>query len=195
MVEPESPLAPVYRPGSYGNITDGVGVNLREMRPGSIVEVASWPGKTAAILKAIKSATALSVGSAAGAGAVSDTNNAFNIAPGRFLVVTQAEGLSEKLTRSIGEAAGTVADLSHGRTAIRISGARSEWLLAKFFAVDFAVPIFSVGSGLSTVHHDIFAAIQRTGGDQFDVYVFRSFARSFFTALCYAAEEDGYEIQ
>ena len=195
MVEPVSPLEPVYRPGSHGNFSDGVGITFREMRPGSIVELAAWPGKTAAMLKAVKSATGLSVANVPCAGAVSGTRNAFNIAPGRFLVVTQADGLSGKLTGSIDESTGTFTDLSHGRTAIRVSGTRSEWLLAKFFAVDFGPENFAVGSGVSTVHHDIFAAIQRTGDEQFDIYVFRSFARSFFKALCHAAEEDGYEIR
>jgi methylglutamate dehydrogenase subunit D len=45
------------------------------------------------------------------------------------------------------------------------------------------------------VHHNIFAQIQRTGPDQFDVYVFRSFARSFWNSLCHASEEVGYEIR
>ena len=86
-------------------------------------------------------------------------------------------------------------DLSHGRTAIRIAGPKAEWVLAKFFAIDFSLPAFPVGSGLSTVHHDIFAQIQRTGADQFDVYVFRSFARSFWNSLCHASEEVGYEVR
>ena len=75
-------------------------------------------------------------------------------------------------------AIGTVTDLSHGRTAIRISGPKAEWVLAKFFAIDFALPAFPEGAGRSTAHHDIFAQIQRTGAEQFDLYVFRSFARS-----------------
>ena len=90
---------------------------------------------------------------------------------------------------------GTVTDLSHGRTVIRIAGPKAEWVLAKFFAIDFSLTAIPVGSGLSTVHHDIFAQIQRTGADQFDVYVFRSFARSFWNSLCHASEEVGYEVQ
>lgn len=195
MVEKESPLAPVYSAGSHGNVTDGAGVILREMQPGSIVEVASWPGKTAAILRVIKSACGLPVGDTPGAGAISGASNAFNTAPGRFLVISQAEGLSKKLAKSVGENKGTFTDLSHGRIAIRISGVRSEWLLAKFFAVDFSQEAFPTGSGISTAHHEVFAAIQRTGDKQFDIYVFRSFARSFFKALCHAAEEHGYEIR
>jgi sarcosine oxidase subunit gamma len=45
------------------------------------------------------------------------------------------------------------------------------------------------------VHHDIFAQIQRTGASQFDLYVFRSFARAFWNALSHASEEVGYEVR
>jgi sarcosine oxidase subunit gamma len=68
-------------------------------------------------------------------------------------------------------------------------------VLAKFFAIDFSATAFPLGAGRSTVHHDVFAQIQRAAPTQFDVYVFRSFARSFWTALCHAAEEVGYEVR
>ena len=68
-------------------------------------------------------------------------------------------------------------------------------MLAQFFAIDFSLPAFPEGAGRSTAHHDIFAQIQRTGAEQFDLYVFRSFARSFWTALCHASEEVGYEVR
>jgi sarcosine oxidase subunit gamma len=68
-------------------------------------------------------------------------------------------------------------------------------VLSKLFAIDFALLAFPVGSGVATVHHDIFAQIQRTGEDAFDAYVFRSFARSFWKMLGHAAEEAGYEVR
>ena len=37
--------------------------------------------------------------------------------------------------------------------------------------------------------------IQRVGENAFDVYVFSSFARSFWKTLCHAAEEIGYEVR
>lgn len=89
---------------------------------------------------------------------------------------------------------GAVTDLSHGRTAIRVAGPKSEWVLAKLFAVDLSAKSFPVGAGLSTKHHEIFAQIQRTGADQFDLYVFRSFARSFWHTLTRASEEVGYQV-
>jgi sarcosine oxidase subunit gamma len=120
---------------------------------------------------------------------------AFGFAPGKFLIADQDEGLAASFAGSIGPGTGTVTDLSHGRTAIKVAGPKAEWVLAKFFAVDFSLPAFPLGSGVSTVHHDIFAQIQRTGADQFDVYVFRSFARSFWNSLCHASQEVGYEVQ
>lgn len=195
MVEPLSPLAPVWKPGSHGNFADGVGVVLSETRPGSIVEAAAWHGVEKKLIEAIRKATGLSLPDGAGAGTYTNSKGAFGIAPGRFLIVDQTEGLAGKLREALSADIGTVTDLSHGRTAIRVAGAKAEWVLAKFFAIDFALPAFPVGSGVSTAHHDILAQIQRTAEDAFDLYVFRSFARSFWTMLGHGAEDVGYEVR
>lgn len=195
MVEQVSPLLPVWRPGSHGNFADGVGVTLTETRPGSIVQVGAWAGREKELIGVIEAVTGLALPDGAGGGVAEPAKAAFGIAPGRFLVTDQAEDLGPGLTAAITAEIGTVTDLSHGRTAIRIAGPKAEWVLAKFFAIDFALAAFPVGAGRSTAHHDIFAQIQRTGATQFDIYVFRSFARSFWTALCHGAEEVGYEVR
>ena len=195
MVEQQSPLEPVWKPGAYGKVLGGAGVALEETRPGSIVQAAAFPGEERALIATIRDVTGLGLPDGAGGGVVAEGKSAFGIAPGRFLVVDQNEGLGTMLKAAVLASTGTITDLSHGRTAIRISGPKSEWVLAKFFAIDFALPAFPEGAGRSTAHHDIFAQIQRTGPQQFDVYVFRSFARSFWTALCHASEEVGYEVR
>lgn len=194
MAERESPLAAVYRPGTHGNFADGAGVRLIETRPGSIVQLAAWPGKEGTLLAAIRTATGLRLPDGPGAGASQGGRCAFGFAPGRFLAVDQAEGLGETLAAAVAAETGTVLDLSHGRTGIRISGAKAEWVLSKFFPVDFSAAAFPLHAGRATAHHDVFAQVQRTGAQQFDLYVFRSFARSFWTALCHGAAEVGYEV-
>jgi methylglutamate dehydrogenase subunit D len=194
MVDQLSPLAPVLRPGRHAQ-ADGVGVTLAEVQPGSIVQLAAWRGEESALISAIKEVTGLTLPDGAGGGVATETKAAFGFAPGKFLVADQDEGLAAGFVKVVTSDTGTVTDLSHGRTAIRIAGRKVEWVLAKFFAVDFSLPAFPLGSGLSTVHHDIFAQIQRTGADQFDIYVFRSFARSFWNSLCHASEEVGYEVR
>lgn len=195
MVEPVSPLGEAYRPGSHGNFAAGVGVILSETRPGSIVQVACWSGAEKALIAAIREATGLALPDGAGGGISEETKSAFGIGPSRFLVVDQAEGIAERLRAAIGIDTGTVTDLSHGRTAIRIVGTKAEWVLSKLFAIDFAPPAFPIGAGRATAHHDIHAQIHRVGEDAFDLYVFRSFARSFWKMLGHAAEDVGYEVR
>ncbi len=195
MVEMLSPILPAARPASHGNYLDGVGVTLSETHPGSIVQVAAWPGQEAAVSIEIADRMRLELPAGPGGGVATETAAAFGFAPGKFLVIAETEGLAESLRQAIPSSLGSVTDLSHGRTAICIAGTKAEWVLAKIFAVDFAAGAFPVGKGTATMHHDIFAAIQRTGPMQFDLYVFRSFARAFWHSLCHASEEVGYEIR
>ncbi|MBO6541173.1 MAG: sarcosine oxidase subunit gamma family protein [Rhizobiaceae bacterium] len=194
MVERESPLGTAYKPGRHGNVADAAGVTLSETRPGSIVEIVAWPGTEKAALAAIKSVTGLALPDKPRAGVVKSGKAGLGFAPRRWLVIDDKEGLAAELKSAIGIETGAVNDLSHGRTVIRVAGPRAEWVLSKLFAVDFSVDAFPVSNGCSTSHHEIFAQIQRTGRNQFDVIVFRSFARAFFTTLCHAAEETGYDV-
>lgn len=193
-VERLSPLAPVYRPGSHGNFEDGVGVALSEIAPTSIVQLAAWPGEEKKLIDTIRKVMGLSLPDGPGGGAVNGAKAAFGFAPGRFLVGDGTDDLAAAFAKAVTLAIGTVTDLSHGRTVIRIEGPEAEWVLAKLFAIDFALATFPVGAGRSTAHHDVFAQIQRSAADQFDIYVFRSFARSFWNTLCHAAAEVGYEV-
>ena len=195
MVEQLSPLGSAYRPGSHGNFAESIGVVLSEIQPGSIVQVAAWRGEERTVIAASADIAGLKLPDGAGGGIVTNGKAAFGIAPGKFLVVDEEDGLAARLSAAVLAEIGTVTDLSHGRTAIRLSGPKAEWVLAKFFALDFSLAAFPLGAGRSTNHHDIFAQIQRTGESQFDLYVFRSFARAFWTALGHAAEEVGYEVR
>lgn len=195
MVEPLSPLGDIWRPGAYGNTANGTGVILSETRPGSIVEAAAWPGREGTLIAAIRQATGLALPGSPGGGVVSDGKAGFGIGPGKFLLTDDAEGLADTLSVAIPIDIGTATDLSHGRTAIRVEGPKVEWVLAKFFALDFSPAAFPLHAGRATAHHDILAQIQRTGEHRFDLYVFRSFARSFWKTLCHGAEDVGYEVR
>ncbi|OQM77463.1 sarcosine oxidase subunit gamma family protein [Manganibacter manganicus] len=194
-VERLSPLEPVYQPGLHGQSEHGAGVTLCEAKQGSILQLTAWPGEEKRMIAAIRSVARLAVPDGAGGGIVKNGKAAFGIAPGKFTVTAEEEGLAEAFAASLKPAIGTVTDLSHGRTIIRISGEKAEWVLAKLFAIDFSLPAFPIGAGRSTVHHDIFAQIQRTDNDSFDIHVFRSFARAFWKLLCHSSEEVGYEVQ
>lgn len=194
MAEQISPLAPVYLHGRHGNTEGLPGVTLTETRPGSIVQIGAWPGREAAVLAAATGVLGVPLANLPRAGAVSGHRAIFGIGPGLWLASDQVEDLGDRLLAAIGTQDGTVTDLSHGRIALRIAGPQAEWVLSKLFALDFSPVAFPVEAGRATAHHDIFVQLQRTREDAFDLYVFRSFARSFWHSLCHAAEEVGYEV-
>lgn len=194
MVEQLSPLGSAFMPGRYGNVAAGIGTTLSDPQPGSIVQIAAWRGQETVVLAALAKATGLKLDDRPQTGAVAKTASAFGIGPGRWLIIADELDLAAKLSKAISAQQGSVTDLTHGRTAIRLDGDRAERVLSKLFAVDFRLTGFAVGAGVATEHHGIFAHIQRLGPKRFDLYVFRSFARSFWKTLCHAAEETGYEV-
>ena len=194
MVEPLSPLGQAWTPGRFGAGRGRPGVTLSDVQPGSIVQVAAWPEKDAAALEAIRTVAGLSLEAKPGAGAFGDAASAFGFAPGRFLVMADDEDMLARLAEALPAEAGTVLDLSHGRTVLRVEGVQAEQVLSKLFALDFRAAAFALGAGRATMHHQVHALIQRTGERRFDVVVFRSFARAFWTTLRHAAEEYGYEV-
>lgn len=195
MVEIVSPLEPDYRRGAHGNRDGGSAVTLTETQPGSIVQLAAWPGQEDAMRAVIKTVTGLAVDAAPGSGTVDESSSAITFAPGRWLIIDQIEGVGETFREQVGADLGTVCDLSHGRIAIAVEGEKAERLLSKFYALDFSLAAFPVATAKSTAHHDVFTLIQRTGADRFDLYVYRSFARSFWHLLCASAEEFGYTVE
>ena len=190
-----SPLQGHVESGEYGALRDeGPGVRLSERFGVAIAEVAAWKGGESQCRAAIKTAAGLTLKTAPGSGSVKPQAAAFNTAPGRWLVSGEDAGLVTKLADAVGED-GSVVDLSHGRTGIRIDGPKSRRVLAKLFAIDFSEKALPKGNGLSTAHHDILAQIQRVDADAFDILVFRSFARSFWHLLCRSSEEVGYRVE
>ncbi|MAS04378.1 MAG: sarcosine oxidase subunit gamma [Ahrensia sp.] len=189
-----SPLAGHVQTGEFGALRDeGPGVILSERFGLSIVEVAAWKSGESKCRAAIKAATGLTLKTAPGSGTVKPDTTAFNIAPARWLVSGEDAEHVAKLAESIGDN-GSVVDLSHGRSVLRIDGRKSRWVLSKLFAIDFAEEAFAKADGLSTIHHDFMVQIQRADDDAFDIYVFRSFARSFWHVLCRSSEEVGYRV-
>ena len=176
-----SPLGADFKPGQYGNIANGIGGRLSEPQYGYIGEMAAFAGSESAILKL--------AGTAAGQpGTIS-----MPIASNRWFLAGQ-EGIDEPMRAKLKPADCSLIDLSHGRSCLRISGPKAEWVLSKLYAIDFSIAIFHAGSGLSTTHHSIFTQIYRHDSETFDLFVFRSLARAFWHTLQRAAEETGFEV-
>ena len=115
---------------------------------------------------------------------------------GWFVVAPRAEEgvLAGALKAACGDAA-SVVDQSHGRTVVRISGARAPWVLAKSCRVDLDASVFGPGRVASTqLFHLAVTLHQVDAAPSYDLIVFSTFLGSFVEALCHAAEETGYMV-
>lgn len=181
MSDRASPLGADFKPGQYGNLANGIGVMLSEPQYGFLGELAAFPASVGAVSKL--------------AGASADAPGAicFKIAANRWFLAGSGD-TDVLIAAKLKPADGSLIDLSHGRTALRISGPKAEWALSKLCAIDFNEAAFPAGTGLSTTHHSIFTQVYRHDEETFDLFVFRSLARSFWHTLQRAAEETGYEV-
>jgi methylglutamate dehydrogenase subunit D len=183
MSDRASALGAEYKPGLYGDVSNGAGVTLGESFLGFTAEIAAFPGSEDDIGKLIRKAEARTEGGLS-----------FQIAQSRWLAAGTAK-FRAALENGMDENKGSFIDLTHGRSVFTVSGPKAEWMLSKLFAVDFRLSAVRENTGLATMHHDTFAQIYRVGAETFDIFVFRSFARSFWHSLCHAAEEMGYEAK
>jgi len=194
MADMVSPLATVAMPGRYGRMdasNDAACVMLGHRMCASLVQITTWPDSLKQVMTALTKLTKLPVGAAAPS---NDHYTVIPTAPGRFIVEAQATGAEALLRKAIKPEKGAITGLSHARVAVTISGKKAEWVLSKGIAVDFSLAAFPIDTSIVTSHHEVGLTIRRTDEQSFDLYVFTSFARSFWTWLEKAADEVGYEV-
>lgn len=187
----EQPLGDQYNPGTHGGLPDATGTTLSLLTGRAICDVAAWPGRGNDMRATIRTITGLDL--AGSRGAFSGTAQALEHAPDRWTVISDDAGLPERLEQEAGDA-GTVVDLSHGRVLMRLCGPASRHVLSKLLSVDLRPASLPIGSGLATRHHEIFVQLQRIDADDYDLIVYRSYARAFWHRLTRAAEETGYAV-
>ena len=194
MPEAVSPLRGHNEPCVVQRGTDEPGVILTERRLVSLVQVASWPGTRDQVSDTVASLLrcAPPQGSAGSSG---DAEGAIlALAPGRLLVESRDPRLAQRLAEQIGAALGAVTDLSHARIAIRVSGPKAAWVLAKGLALDLHPQAFPPLRVAQSAIHDVGVIVRRLSADSFDLYVYRGFALSFWEWLTEAAAETGYRV-
>lgn len=117
--------------------------------------------------------------------------------PGQWFVIGDAALHPEEIaTKStVLEGSASIADQSHGRVRIAISGAFVTTVLAKGTAIDLDPSMFPVGSSAMTLIGHISALITRTGDDRFELLVLRGFAESLWDDLIRMGLEFGVDAR
>jgi sarcosine oxidase subunit gamma len=121
---------------------------------------------------------------AAGLAAVNELSVRF-VGPGEWLVVSQSEtpdGLQRSLSLLLAEAA-YIFDQSDGRVVLRLSGPNVRRILAKGVAIDLHPSAFAIGTSSNVLCGHVGVTLARTGENEFELIVMRSFAESLFDDL------------
>jgi sarcosine oxidase subunit gamma len=103
--------------------------------------------------------------------------------PNSWIVICEQDDLLlAKLQNAVGDLAAVV-DQSHGRCGLRLSGVHARAVMAKNCALDFHPKSFKTGdSALTSVAH-MNALIIQVDDESYDLFIARSFARSFAHAI------------
>jgi heterotetrameric sarcosine oxidase gamma subunit len=103
--------------------------------------------------------------------------------PSEWLLVSRVLG-AEHVADALAEIAGaSFVDQSDAKVLLSISGPAVRMILAKCTAVDLHPEVFTIGRSANALICHVPGNLARTGGDEFDLIVPRSFAVSVFEEL------------
>lgn len=190
MADPVDLFDGLLAPGQSGGRASDTPIRIAPLTGVSAAQIQAWPGKRETLQTALAP-----VGVTLPKGrALIDTGRRLcgRIAPGRFLVL--ADGSLAEIAAAVRPEVGALADLSHARAGVRVSGPKVEDLLSKGAAIDFDPAAFPPGTLAQTAIHHMGTLILRRGDDVFDLFVLTSFALSFAEWLTDASREFGWVI-
>ncbi|GAB4352425.1 MAG: sarcosine oxidase subunit gamma [Kiloniellaceae bacterium] len=187
-----SPLKGHAEPRTAGQ--GAPGVTLTERKLVSLVQIAAWPDTAEPVEGIVASLLGCAPPQRRDGSSGGPEGAILALGAGRLLAENRDPRLAEHLAGQIGPDLGAVTDLSHARIAIRVSGPRAAWVLAKGLAVDLHPSAFPPLKVAQAAIHEVGVIVRRLSPESFDLYVYRGFALSFWHWLTEAAEETGYRV-
>lgn len=184
--------------GAQASATGHIGVRLRAETLAGVLLMATWPAATADLERALASGLSLLAKAPPGR-----TGQVIELAlgllmrtgPHEFMLVSESgTPTAIDLRLHVPAAVGSVTDLGHARCRIRITGDQCRATLAKLFALDLREANFPVGELRLTGHHHVPCSLHRRGDDQFDIYVFTTYAHDQLATILDAAREFGVAL-
>ncbi len=170
-----SALANAAFPGRFGADQGAPGVVLRVLQPETLLMVMARVGKGKAVAEALSKWRGARVMWAG---------------PEQWYVQGPTHAALEKALGGVA----SVVDQSHGRVTLCVSGPKARAVLAKGTPVDLHTDQFAIGKSALTQMAHVGVHLTRTGGDEFEVSVFRGFAESFWQWLTEMSLEFGFQV-
>ena len=180
-----SALASNYAQGQV--IADkNIGVILQELPNLTLWQIATWPDSLSEISRITADTIGVEAAPGPGKSEVLENRAMLRVEPLKFWII----GITAP---QISPTKGTILDLSHTRTHVRIAGPQAQVLLNRYLHLDLREKSFAPGSVASTAFHHVGVTLWRSPSG-FELFLPRSFALSIWELLCESAAQFGYEI-
>jgi len=176
----------------WGSLGDGQGVELAEVTGHDMVQMAWWRDTDMMARAVLDEVLALTAGTGAGGARKSGDVTVFPVRPGAVWITAPASaGLRDRLAGSPLTGFGTITELGHAYTLLRLSGPRAPALLSRHVAVDVHPAVFPPGCCVSTSLAQVQVLLHNAAdggrGCIFDLYLPRSQALALFQPLAATA--------
>lgn len=183
-----SALAEIYHVGRCGTQSAHPDIVLRERRDLTMIDLRGNP-QHAEFLASAQAALGCALPLAPNTSVMSQDCNALWLGPDQWLLV------GSRASETLPIVGGFLTDVSHGRAAVRLSGARGRELLAKGCGLDLHPRMFHAGECAQTsiARVTVLLHLHHTDGE-FDLYFARSYAVHLWHWLTDAAAEFGCEV-
>ncbi|MGF1503230.1 MAG: sarcosine oxidase subunit gamma [Paracoccaceae bacterium] len=167
----------------------GPAVVLSERRLGSLWQIAAWPDRIAQAGAAAARAAGTATAPAPLESVEGPSGTLIRTEPLKWLLASEAALPAPGLAPD----EGTLLDLSHARTVLRIEGPATRELLARLVPIDLRAGAFPEGRAAATgLHHIGVLLHHRAGG--IDLYAPRSFGLSVFEHVATVARQFGLRV-
>ena len=186
MIRRISALEGYYHKGVFGK-KDNLGVMITEVRNLTLYQVAAWPDTLNDVGKKIAEFLSLPEYPEANKGLSVNEVSMLRLEPLKWWVIGRE-------ILEIAAEEGSILDLSHSRTHIRISGKHATTLLNRHLPVDLRDVAFPVNSVASTAFHHVSITLWRSKKG-YELFLPRAFALSLWEVLLETAAQFGYEIK
>ncbi len=159
------------------------GVALRARVPRGLVQVSAWPETTTALKQQVALLLGAQVPEKPCYSQRTAGNLVMTIAPATLLVESDEPDVVDRLRTVIEPGIGSVTDLTDARTTLTITGAEAEWVLSAGIAIDLSLAEFPVHRVTQSSFDAIGVIMRRVGAEEFDLYVYSSFALALWDRL------------
>lgn len=188
MADRISALVEQYVPGKSGLLDDGdtAGIILEEIRPITLYQLAAWPQSIDAVGKMVENTVGCDQVPEPCKAQCGQHGSALRVEPLKWWLY----GVSAP---EIDAEQGSMLDISHSRTQLRISGPQAVPFLNRHLSLDLREKSFPVGSVASSVIHHVGVTLWHSK-QGYELFIPRGFAVSLWQGLVESATQFGLEV-